>query len=193
MQVLFPPSYACYLPSRCCGGASYVVDNCIVLGGWQLHCARWLAMYCAGWLASVWPGGSVSVFPPCLCGQGRSLLWKVNTANPDTFIATFSIFLQHFPYFCIIFHIFATNIGDFLNVLVKSCSLHLFLAKNIFRFVSIMIIFPEQWVPWKWYCIVITLFCPRNQLNVTYSVILFRIILDRFQSLFWFVLIISLM
>ena len=186
MQVLFPPSYACYLPSRCCGGASYVVDNCIVLGGWQLHCARWLAMYCAGWLASVWPGGSVSVFPPCLCGQGRSLLWKVNTANPDTFIATFSIF-------CNIFHIFASNIGDFLNVLVKSCSLHLFLAKNIFRFVSIMIIFPEQWVPWKWYCIVITLFCPRNQLNVTYSVILFRIILDRFQSLFWFVLIISLM
>ena len=74
------------------GGASYVVGNCTVLGGWQLHCTRWLA--------SVWPGGSVSVFPPCLCGQGRSLLWKVNTANPDTFVATFSIDLQHFPYFC---------------------------------------------------------------------------------------------
>ena len=132
MQVLFPPSYACYLPSRCCGGASYVVDNCIVLGGWQLHCARWLAMYCAGWLASVWPGGSVSVFPPCLCGQGRSLLWKVNTANPDTFVATFSIDLQHFPYFCNIFHIFETFSILLQRILAKFWEFWWKLAHSIF-------------------------------------------------------------
>ena len=122
--------------------------------------SRWLAMYCARWLASV-------ARRECKCFSSL-FVW------PGPLPLMKSKYRKSRHIHCNIFHTFATNIGDILKVLVKSCSLHFFLAKNIFRFVSIMIIFPEQWVPWKWYCIVITLYCPRNQLNVTYSVILFR-------------------
>ena len=130
-------------------------------------------MYCAWWLASVarreckcfsslfvWPG-------PLPLMKSKYRKSRHIHCNIFHIFATFFIFLKHFPYFCNEYWRNSESFGENLLTLF-------FLAKNIFRFFSIMIIFPEQWVPWKWYCIVITLYCPRNQLNATYSVISFR-------------------
>ena len=124
MQVLFPPSYACYLPSRCCGGASYVVGNalyqvfgnvvCSVVGS-ALY-SRWLAMYCARWLASV-------ARRECKCFSSL-FVW------PGPLPLMKSKYRKSRHIHCNIFHTFATNIGDILKVLVKSYSLHFFLAKK---------------------------------------------------------------
>ena len=154
MQVLFPPSYACYLPSRCCWGGQ--------LCGWQLHCTRWLAMYCTMWLAIALYQmvGNVLYYVVGSALYSRWLAmycarWLASVARRECkcfsslFVWPGPLPLMKSKYrksrhiHCNIFHTFATNVGDILKVLVKSCSLHLFWAKNIIRFVS-MIIFPEQ-------------------------------------------------
>ena len=95
-------------------GASYVVCNCTVLGGWQctvlcgwqLHCTRWLAMYCARWLASV-------ARRECKCFSSL-FVW------PGPLPLMKSKYRKSRHIHCNIFHTFATNVGDILKVLVKS-------------------------------------------------------------------------
>ena len=136
MQVLFPPSYACCLPSRSCvGGLAmwlaialyYVVGNALyqVVGQYvaRRECKCFSSLF-------VWPG-------PLPLMKSKYRKSRHIHCNIFHIFATFFIFLKHFPYFCNEYWRNSESFGENLLTLF-------FLAKNIFRFVSIMIIFPEQ-------------------------------------------------
>ena len=102
MQVLFPPSYACYLPSRCCAG------GCLCRTMWLA-----IALYQVVGNVVCQVVGQCAARRECKCFSSL-FVW------PGPLPLMKSKYRKSRHIHCNIFHTFATNVGDILKVLVKS-------------------------------------------------------------------------